>query len=420
MSIRCFDSEAHVRVLQVRRIKCYNLRVDMLFEAKKRLQENRRTSGEYQYTLPSPHTYPYQWLWDSCFHAITLSHFSPLDAKKELVSLVSKQFDNGLLPHMIYWVRDNAHNINWGREDTSTITQPPILAYAMLEVYRKAPDVAFLEAVYPPALRYYKYLLAERDPLDHNLVGIINPDESGEDDSPRFDASLGVSTDASKESLIYHRHRLVDLNRACNFNVGMCMAQHFWVCDVPFNSFLVENLRLLARMASILGRDDDEQFCISHADLVAQAMREYMFADGVFWSVMNADHQKIRTATWAHFAPLFAGLYTAEEAKVVVRTHLHDETTFRAPCGIRTVSKKEPSYRPDGFWRGPIWFAPHWFVYKGLVRYGFSKDAAWIRDASTRLLEREGFREYYNPETGEGYGAREFTWGALVLDMVPV
>jgi len=28
-----------------------------------------------------------------------------------------------------------------------------------------------------------------------------------------------------------------------------------------------------------------------------------------------------------------------------------------------------------------------------------------------------GFREYYNPFTGEGMGARGFTWGGLVLDM---
>ena len=62
---------------------------------------NRRKAGKFFYTVPSPVTYPHQWLWDSCFHAIILSHFSPQDAKNEILSLVSKQFNNGLIPHML-------------------------------------------------------------------------------------------------------------------------------------------------------------------------------------------------------------------------------------------------------------------------------------------------------------------------------
>ena len=62
--------------------------------------------------------------------------------------------------------------------------------------------------------------------------------------------------------------------------------------------------------------------------------------------------------------------------------------------------------------------APHWFIYKGLMSYGFAEEANEIREMSRKLLEHSGFREYFNPETGEGYGAKEFTWGALVLDMV--
>ena len=65
--------------------------------------KNKRKLGKYQYTVPSPDTYPYQWLWDSCFHAIILSHFNIRDAKAEILTLLSKQFDNGLIPHMIYW-----------------------------------------------------------------------------------------------------------------------------------------------------------------------------------------------------------------------------------------------------------------------------------------------------------------------------
>jgi hypothetical protein len=78
---------------------------------------NRRRKGKYQYTLPSPDSYPYQWLWDSCFHAIILTHYNTEDAKKELLSLVAKQFTNGMIPHMNYWQESKKKNfpkIDWG------------------------------------------------------------------------------------------------------------------------------------------------------------------------------------------------------------------------------------------------------------------------------------------------------------------
>ena len=62
--------------------------------------------------------------------------------------------------------------------------------------------------------------------------------------------------------------------------------------------------------------------------------------------------------------------------------------------------------------------ATHWVIYRGLLRYGYAKEADEIRDKSVALLTRSGFRECFNPETGEGQGAHGFTWGALVLDML--
>jgi hypothetical protein len=32
-------------------------------------------------------------------------------------------------------------------------------------------------------------------------------------------------------------------------------------------------------------------------------------------------------------------------------------------------------------------------------------------------VEREGLREYYDPHTGEGLGARDFAWSSLIYEM---
>lgn len=382
------------------------------------LAENRRATDRHTYTVPSVDAYPYQWLWDSCFHAIVLAKREPEAAMNELRALVSRQLPDGMIPHIIYWVPGDLHRYDWGTDGTSALTQPPMIAYAVEAIHNETGDRAFLAEMYPALLQYYEYLVDKRDPRDHHLIGIINPDESGEDNSPRFDRVLNVPEDISLADHLKRRLELVDANRTCNFDAESCMNKHFWVKDVPFNAILVENLRALARIAGRLGEKNGEHFATLNADLVGEAMRERLFSEGVFWSTAGPDYERLSVVTWAHFVPLFAGLYSPEEARALVDNQLFNADTFWASCGVRTVSRHERSYRPDGYWRGSVWMAPHWFIYRGLMRYGFAEEARRISEQSIALLERAGFREYFDPETGEGYGARNFTWGALAADMM--
>lgn len=383
-------------------------------------KRNRRQTGTgHTYTVPSPETYPYQWLWDSCFHAIVLAKLDPDAAISELRGLLSRQLEDGMVPHIIFWDTKitRPYNWGWGSSGVTSITQPPMLAYAANEIYQHTRDASFLEELFPSILAFYRYLIENRDPTDHHLISIINPDESGEDNSPRFDAPMHVSSDISFFGHMYERHKLVRANSVCNFNADLCMKKNFWVKDVPFNTILIKNLELLAKLAVLMKDAEAERFALQHAKLIREAMREVLLKDGVFWSASGEHHEILRVATWAHFAPLFANLYTKEEAKALIETHFHDHDSFRSSYGIRTVSQQEPSYRAAGFWRGPIWMAPHWFIHKGLREYGFHAEAEWLRTASLRLIERNGFREYFNPETGKAYGAHNFSWNGLVLDM---
>lgn len=379
----------------------------------------RRTKSGLAYTIPSPSTYPYQWLWDSCFHSIVLAKLEPEVAKDELRALLSRQTSDGLLPHMIFWEPRFTHpyHVWWDKGGTSSITQPPMLAYASWRIYEETGDKEYLREIFPQLQLFYKYLVEKRDPYDHHLVSIINPDESGEDNSPRFDIAMRAKSNVSFFAHMYMRHQLVLANKTCGFDPLTCMQERFWIKDVPFNTILVKNLECLAKIAEVIGDAEGKSFATLNKDLIAFTMREFLMAEGVFWSAIGLEHGHLKVSTWAHFAPLFAGLYTPEEAKALVETHFHNKETFHSEFGIRTVSREEPSYRSNGFWRGPIWFAPHWFIYKGLKDYGFHEEAGWIKEVSTKLIEKHGFREYFDPETGKAYGAHNFTWGTLVLDM---
>lgn len=382
---------------------------------------NRRYKGNFQFTLPSPTSYPYQWFWDSCFHAIILNHFSSENAKKEILSLVAKQFDNGMIPHMIYWHHPNKTSfpkVKWGKTGTSTITQPPMLAYAVWEIFQKNKDLVFVQSVYPNLYHFYKYLLTERDPHEKHLIGIMNPDESGEDNSPRFDKLLGLSPIQTLKENTKRRFKLIQQNIDCKFDAPFCMRNFFWVKDVPFNSIMVENLRRLSQIAKKIGKKSDSIYFAKKANEISLAMRKLMLEDGIFWSTYGHDYKKIKVKTWGIFTPLFAKILSQKEAKKLVDDHLLNKKEFWTNFPIPTTSLDEPSFDPQGFWRGPTWIATNWFIYKGLLNYGFLDLAKEIKKISTSLIQKSGFREQFNPLTGEGLGAQNFTWGGLVIDML--
>jgi glycogen debranching enzyme len=391
------------------------------------LLTNQRETDGNRYTLPSETAYPYQWLWDSCFHALMWRHFDIEMAKDELHALTVRQWENGMIPHMHYWEEHpTVMKVDWGHEGTSALTQPPLLAIAAMRVYETDGDTDFLQAIYPAIARFHEYLLTRRLP-ERGLIGIINPDESGEDNSPRYDDALNLPPQHPVEDHSKKRFALFKEHIACNHDAPNCTSKAFWSEDVPFNSFFVWNTEVLATIAGVCGDNEAAARWRAGADEVGQAMRAHLFRDGAFCSSYDTNGSLATTNSWSQFAPLVAGLYSQSEAEQIVRERLLDENQFWSHYPIPTVALDDPAYAPKEpdygdpwqhpHWRGPVWLAPNWTVYHGLKRYGLDAEAAQLRDRSIALVEHGGLREYYHPTTGVGMGAHGFTWGGLILDM---
>jgi hypothetical protein len=45
--------------------------------------------------------------------------------------------------------------------------------------------------------------------------------------------------------------------------------------------------------------------------------------------------------------------------------------------------------------------------------------AEWIENSLIALTDRNGFYEYYDPDSGRGHGEKDFSWtAALIIDLV--
>lgn len=393
------------------------------------MRKNRRYHRGYTYTVPSPEHYPFQWFWDSCFHAIILSRLNHMIAEAELRSVVARPLANGLIPHMIYW-DESYRTVKWGREyqgdllssawgtdGVSSITQPPLIAIAVMEVYRVTGNRGFLRELYPSMRAHYLTLLTERSFSAHGLLGIINPDESGEDNSPRFDDAQGLPPRHSPLDNFRKRLALAQGHAACMFNVEDCSRLKFWVEDVSFNAISVRALETMAMIAREIGEATESLLFTLASRQIRTSMDLHMKQGYRHFSLRGESQEKVCVETWAMFMPLYAGLLHKDEAKLLIERHLLNRDAFFLDFPIPSVAHREESYTEDDLWRGPTWIAINWFVYHGLKNYGYDDAARLLRDKTIELLIHSGFREYYNPRTGAGYGAHDFTWGGLVLDM---
>ena len=135
-----------------------------------------------------------------------------------------------------------------------------------------------------------------------------------------------------------------------------------------------------------------------------------------------------RIGVWSGFMAMWSGIATEEQAERMVKENLLDEKGFWARFGVRTLAKYEKMYSlkatgNPSCWLGPIWGISNYFVFRGLVNYGYEKEATELAEKTVRLFEQdiaaEGLmHEYYDPETGMPINKPGFqNWNLLALNM---
>jgi neutral trehalase len=292
-----------------------------------------------------------------------------------------------------------------------------MIAYVALMVYKVTGDEEFLHEVYSPMWKYYDWLLKERDHDGDYLLTIIHPWESGWDASPRWDDLLGLS-DPTDDEARQARFALAHKLKGVGYDMsGVIQENLFHVEPVDFNAIYSANTLALARIAAIIGRQDHEVYFKTIAHKVAAAIRAKMWDEraGSYWDLAGIHEKPIEIPTPASFITLFAEIPPRTQADRLIDQML---THFSAIYPVPTVAVDHPAFAPAQYWRGSTWLNVNWLIVHGLRQYGFTEVARSIVRQSIALIDREGFREYYDSFTGRGLGAQSHSWSGLVLDMV--
>jgi glycogen debranching enzyme len=140
-----------------------------------------------------------------------------------------------------------------------------------------------------------------------------------------------------------------------------------------------------------------------------------------FYDVYGPENKKLKVLTFTIALPILMKEVPEKIALEILKRHFLNEEEFDLTYPIPSVAKIEPSFHPYEsrcLWRGPTWPVINWFLYHSFMANGFEKEANHLVQSIKKLIEKSGFREYYNPFTGTGYGAKDFTWSGLVVDLM--
>ena len=381
---------------------------------------------EYSFVCPSLTGYPFQWFWDSCFHAIALLHLDPEQAKAEMRTLLSAARPSGFIPHIIFWEMEKqpdflARNIVGMTEPYYSATiQPPIIAYAVARVYRATGDEAFRQEALPILTAYYRYLRQARDPDGDGLIAVIQPEEAGTDCSPKYDELLGLEELSNRGFIAALRKVYAAYEPLRHDDHAVLAADVFHVEDVLVNSIYAFSLRALARLLGDDSPEADEFNREADKTLNALVAKCWDEEAGAFFDLAGRDERPLKTVTISSLMPLILRDLPRPIVERLVESWVRPPEHFWTPYPLPSVPASDPKFmpgNPGGFiWRGPSWINTNYFLSHSLRGHGYPELSEPLVEKSRECIAKSGYREYYHPYTAEGLGARDFGWSTLILD----
>ncbi len=404
-------------------------------------REILRANDKGGFTVPTGGLYPYQWNWDSVFVALGFATFDELRACAELETLFEAQWDDGMVPHIIFRRDDPDYFPGprvWQAGDaalpTSGITQPPVAASIINDLFARVGNEAKgrLEALFPKVLAWHRWFHEYRVPEGVDAVLITHPWESGRDNSPEWDApsaSIDVSNvepyerrdlqhadaDMRPTKLDYDRYiALVEYGRKARWDHRKIATEGpFRVADVSMTMILLRATRDLISFAEKIGeggvKDELEGYI---QQLERGAGYHWDESAGTFCSRDTITGMHSGSVTNASFLCFYAGVANEEQQKSMA-AHW-DRISTKARYMLPSHDPDDSTFDAKRYWRGPIWQVVNYMLAQGFEEYGLQAWAQRIRSDSREMIAKHGFNEAFCPLTGEGSGGRDFSWTAAM------
>ncbi|HHS93744.1 MAG TPA: hypothetical protein ENK63_00150 [Rhodobacterales bacterium] len=382
------------------------------------------------YTVPTSGLYPYQWNWDSVFAAAGFGECDLARAWLEIETLFSGQWDNGMVPHILFHQVDPSYFPGpdiWrgvGPIPSSGISQPPIAATFIRCLWEqdKALGDEKVRALLPALADWHRWFITWRG--ECGAICVTHPWETGRDNSPDWDAPFGAIEPANLDEYYrrdtrfvqeeerprkwdYDRYlTLVKLGADCGWDEAHIKANSpFRVADPTMTFTLLRANRDLLAMARAFDAPTDEiEGWIAEIEAGAEQLWNAEIGAYDTLDLRSGKHSGVVSS--ASFLNWYGGVGGDR-----MLAH-YDRVMGHTQFGLASADPAHPAFEPKRYWRGPVWAMMNWLVAIGLREAGHAARAEALRQNTSEVIARGGFAEYFDPRDGAPAGGRNFTWTA--------
>jgi putative isomerase len=342
--------------------------------------------------------------WDNYFVSYMFSIDNKELAYANAIEITNEVTESGFVPNF-------AATSDLKSRDRS---QPLVGSMMVREIYRKYQEKWFLHEVFDKLLTWNRWWPENRD-TDGLLCWGSNPYdpvfnhpteevqnvlqgakyESGLDNSPMYD-------DASFDS-VTHQMRLA---------------------DAGLNGLYIADCKALAEIADVLGKDKEEKELKNRASFYSKNLQQLWSEEkGIFLNMHTDTKKSSNRISPANFYPLIGKAASQKQAERMITGHFYNPDEFWGDWIIPSISRNDPAYHDNDYWRGRIWAPMNFLVYLGLRNYDLPEARKDLAEKSKNLLmkgwdSKRFINENYNADTGEGADVPSsdnfYHWGALL------
>jgi hypothetical protein len=352
-------------------------------------------------------------LWDSFFSALLVCQEDRKKSFDLIRDITSWQNDQGMFVQYGQWPpRPNRtiFPVAWGH------TQYPVGGLAVAKIFMRRPDRAFLAEIYPRLLKNHRWWFADRGDgqpwRDGNRNGLLELGSNYPEEIPYEDRQQVAYYESYDDSpQWWHVARY-------NEKTGTLEQD-----TVERNCLYAMDCWILAWMARQLGRVAEA------GQLEAEHRRVKGTINRLLWDPARRCYfnRRWRPVDGKWFFPqmspdifmsLLGRVATAEQGEAL-RGIYHDPKKFAGEWILPTISRDDPEYPKQDYWRGKVWAPVNWLVYQGLKIYEWDHEARLLAESSAKMFlkpwrEKGNCHENFLSTTGEGSSDPHYTWGALM------
>jgi hypothetical protein len=353
-------------------------------------------------------------LWDSFFSALLVCQEDQVKSFNLVRDITSWQNEQGMFaqygqwpPHVGTWI----FPVAWGH------TQYPVGALAVSKIYLRRPDRKFLAEIYPRLLKNHRWWFADRGDggrwRDGNKNGLLELGSNYPEEIPyedRQQTAYFESYDDSPEWWhVAHYNEKAGTLEQDTVERNCLYAMDCWV---------------LAWLARELGKADDAEALLAEHTRMADNINRLLWdpSKGCYFNRHwdNYPGEPFFPQMSPDIFMSLLGKVARPEQAEAVRKLFYDSKRFAGEWILPTISRDDPLYPKQHYWRGKVWAPVNWLVYQGFKIYEWDHEARLLAESSAKMFlkpwrEQGHCYENFLATTGEGSSDPHYTWGALMV-----